>query len=206
VRAEGRFIRQSGGHGQYGHVRLELEPAERGSGFQFTNRIKGTAIPKQYIPAIESGVKEAMEAGALASYPVVDIKVALYDGSYHEVDSTELAFKMAGSIAFKDGVAKAKPILLEPIMKMEVVAPEQFLGDVIGDLNSRRAHIESIEAHGDMSTIHTLVPLAEAFGYATSLRSETQGRATYSMEFYRYQELPAALVAQVTDKVGTKYA
>jgi len=202
VRAEGRFVRQTGGHGQYGHVCLELEPAKRGSGLQFTNRIKGTAIPKPYIPAIESGIKEAMETGVLASYPVVDIKVTLYDGSYHEVDSSELAFKMAGSMALKNGVAKAKPILLEPIMKLEVVTPEQFLGDIISDLNSRRAHIESIETHGEMSTIYALIPLAEAFGYATSLRSATQGRATHSMEFYRYQELPAELVAQVTDEVG----
>jgi len=202
VRAEGRFVRQTGGHGQYGHACLELEPAKRGSGLQFINRIKGTAIPKPYIPAIESGIKEAMETGVLASYPVVDIKVTLYDGSYHEVDSSELAFKMAGSMALKNGVAKAKPILLEPIMKLEVVTPEQFLGDIIGDLNSRRAHIESIETHGEMSTIYALIPLAEAFGYATSLRSKTQGRATHSMEFYRYQELPAELVAQVTDEVG----
>ncbi len=202
VRAEGRFVRQTGGHGQYGHVWLELEPAKRGSGLQFTNRIKGTAIPRPYIPAIESGIKEAMETGVLASYPVVDIKVTLYDGSYHEVDSSELAFKMAGSMALKNGVAKAKPILLEPIMKLEVVTPEQFLGDIISDLNSRRAHIESIETHGEMSTIYALIPLAEAFGYATSLRSATQGRATHSMEFYRYQELPAELVAQVTDEVG----
>ncbi len=207
VQAECKFVRQTGGHGQYGHVCLELEPAERGSGLKFENHIRGNTIPKQYIPAIESGIKEAMETGVLASYPVVDIKATLYDGSYHEVDSSELAFKMAGSMALKSGVAKAKPVILEPIMKLEVVTPEQFLGDIIGDLNSRRAHIESIETHGDTSTIHTLVPLAETFGYTTSLRSQTQGRATHSMEFYRYQELPAALVAQVTDKVGSgKYA
>ncbi len=204
VRAEGRFVRQSGGHGQYSHVRLEIEPTERGSGSQFENRIKGTAIPKQYIPAIESGVKEAMETGVLASYPVVDIKVTLYDGSYHEVDSSELAFKMAGSMAFKDGVAKANPIFLEPIMKLEVVTPEQFLGDVIGDLNSRRAHIESIETQGEMSSIYARIPLAETFGYTTRLRSQTQGRATHSMEFYCSQELPAALVAQISDEVGSK--
>ncbi len=204
VQAEGRFVRQTGGHGQYGHVCLELEPGERGSGFQFTNGIRGTAIPRQFIPAIEAGIKEAMETGVLANYPVVDIKATLYDGSYHEVDSSEIAFKMAGSMAFKSGVAKAKPILLEPIMKLEVVTPEQFLGDIIGDLNSRRAHIESIETHGEMSTIHALIPLAEAFGYTTSIRSATQGRATHSMEFYRYQELPAGLIAQVADKVGTK--
>jgi len=207
VRAEGRFVRQTGGHGQYGHVFLELEPAERGSGLQFANRIKGTAIPKQYIPAIETGIKEAMETGVLAGYPVVDIKATLYDGTYHEVDSSELAFKMAGSMALKGGVAKAKPVLLEPIMKLEVVTPEQFLGDTISDLNSRRAHIESIETHGDMSAIYAHIPLAETFGYATSLRSQTQGRATHSMEFYRYQGLPAELVAQVIEKVGSgKYA
>jgi len=203
VRAEGRFVRQTGGHGQYGHACLELEPAERGSGFKFVDRIRGTAIPKQYIPAIEVGVKEAMETGVLAGYPVVDVKVTLYDGSYHEVDSSEIAFKMAGSMALKDGVAKGKPILLEPIMKLEVVTPEQSLGDIINDLNSRRAHIESIETHGEMSTIYALISLAETFGYATSLRSATQGRATHSMEFYRYQELPEELVAQVIDKVGT---
>lgn len=199
VRVEGRFVRQTGGHGQYGHVCLDLEPVERGSGLQFVNRIRGTAIPKQYIPAVEAGIKEAMETGVLAGYPVVDIKATLYDGSYHEVDSSELAFKMAGSMALKEGVAKAKPILLEPIMKLEVVTPEQFLGDIIGDLNSRRAHIEAIETHGEMSNMHALIPLAEIFGYATSLRSQTQGRATHSMEFYRYQELPAALVARVAD-------
>ena len=207
VAAEGRFVRQSGGRGQYGHACLELEPAEAGGGFQFVDRLKGAAIPRQYIPAIEAGIREAMESGVLASYPVVDIKATLYDGSYHEVDSSEIAFKMAGSMAFKSGMAKAKPVLLEPIMKLEVVTPEQFVGDIIGDLNSRRARIESIEPHGDMSSIHALIPLAEAFGYTTSLRSATQGRATHAMEFYRYQELPAELVAQVTDKVGmAKYA
>ncbi len=207
VRAEGRFVRQTGGHGQYGHVNLELEPAERGSGFQFVNRIKGTAIPRQYIPAIENGIKEATQTGVLAGYPVVDIKATLYDGSYHEVDSSELAFKMAGSIALKNGVVKAKPILLEPIMKLEVVTPEQFLGDIISDLNSRRAHIESIETHGEISTAYAVIPLAETFGYATNLRSQTQGRATHSMEFHRYQGLPAELVAQVADKTGAaKYA
>jgi len=201
AQAEARFIRQTGGRGQYGHVCLEVEPGERGSGLQFVERIRGTAIPKQYVPAIEAGVKEAMETGVLAGYPLVDIKATVYDGSYHEVDSSELAFKMAGSMALKKGINKAKPVILEPIMKLEGVTPEQFLGDIIGDLNSRRAHIEAIETHGEISTIHSLIPLAEAFGYATSLRSQTQGRATHSMEFYRYQELPSDLVEQVTDKV-----
>jgi len=203
VQVEGKFVRQTGGHGQYGHVWLELEPAESGSGFQFANRIKGMAIPRQYSPAIEKGVKEAMETGVLAGYPVVDIKVTIYDGSYHEVDSSELAFKMAGSMALKKGVAKANPILLEPIMKLDVVAPEKFMGDIIGDLNARRAHIDSIETYAELSTIYARIPLAETFGYTTSLRSATQGRATHSLEFYRYQELPAGKVAQITDKAGS---
>jgi elongation factor G len=197
---EGRFIRQTGGRGQYGHVCIRLEPMERGSGFQFVDRIKGAAIPKRYILAAEVGIKEAMETGVVAGYPVVDIKATLYDGSYHEVDSSEIAFKMAGSMALRDGVAKAKPILLEPIMKLEIVAPEPFLGDIMGDLNSRRAHIESIGTHDGMAVIHALIPLAETFGYATNLRSLTQGRATYSLEFYNYEELPAELADQITGK------
>ena len=197
VRAEGKFIRQTGGRGQYGHVFLELEPMERGSGFQFLDGIKGGAIPKQYIPAVEAGVKEAMSTGVLAGYPLVDIKVTLYDGSYHEVDSSEMAFKMAGSMALKDGITKAKPILLEPIMRLEVVTPEKFLGDVIADLNSRRGRIEAIETHGEMCAIHSLIPLAETFGYATTLRSLTQGRASHAMEFYRYQALPPELADQI---------
>ncbi|MFH1381881.1 MAG: elongation factor G [Chloroflexota bacterium] len=201
MKAEGRFVRQSGGHGQYGHVLIELEPGEAGSGLEFTDRIRGNTIPKQFIPAVEAGIKEAMETGVLGGYPVVDVKVALYDGSYHEVDSSELAFKIAASMAFKNGMSKAKPVLLEPIMKLEVVTPEEFLGDIISDLNSRRAHIEAIETYGGMSTIRVFVPLAETFGYATILRSKTQGRATHSMEFAHYKALPAELVSQVTDKV-----
>jgi len=197
VRVERKFVRQTGGHGQYGHVCLELEPVERGSGFQFVSRVKNGAIPKQYIPAVEAGIKEAMGIGVLAGYPVVDIKATVYDGSYHEVDSSDIAFKMAGSRALKDGVAKAKPILLEPIMRLEVVTPEQFLGDIIGALNSRRGRIEAIETQGEMRVVHSLIPLAETFGYATSLRSLTQGRATHSMEFYRYEELPAELVDEI---------
>jgi len=206
VQAEGRFVRQTGGHGQYGHVRLELEPLKRGRGFQFADHIKGAMIPKKYIPAVELGIKEAIETGVLASYPVVDIKVTLYDGSYHEVDSSELAFKMAGSIALRDGVRKAKPALLEPIMKLEVVTPEQFLGDIIGDLNAKRGHIENIEAQGEMYIIHCSIPLAETFGYATRLRSLTQGRATHSLEFHQYKELPAELTDEITEQaVGKKY-
>ena len=202
AKAEGRFIRQTGGHGQYGHVMIELEPGERGSGLQFIEHIRGNAIPRHFVPPIEAGIKEAMEAGILAGYPVIDVKATIYDGSWHEVDSSELSFKIAASIAFKDGMAKAKPILLEPIMKLEVVTPEQFLGDIISDLNSRRAHIESIETYGEMSTIHALVPLAETFGYATSLRSRTQGRATHSMEFHQYRQMPEELAAQVTERIG----
>jgi elongation factor G len=200
VETEGKFIRQSGGRGQYGHVCLRIEPMKRGGGFQFVDRIKGGAIPKQYILAAEVGIKEAMETGVVTGYPIVDIKAILYDGSYHEVDSSEIAFKMAGSMALRDGVTQAKPILLEPIMKLEIVAPEQFLGDIMGDLNSRRGHIESIGTHEEMAIIHALTPLAETFGYATSLRSLTQGRAAHSLEFHHYQELPAELADQITGK------
>ncbi len=204
VRTEKKFARQTGGHGQYGHVYLELEPLERGSGFKFIDSIKGAAIPKQYIPAVEAGIKEAMETGVLAGYPVVDVKATLYDGSYHEVDSSELAFKMAGSMALREGVKKARPILLEPIMKLEVVTPEQFLGDIIGDLNSKRGHIESIDTQSEMYVIHCLIPLAEAFGYATRLRSLTQGRATHSLEFHRYEPLPTELTEQIVEKTVGK--
>jgi len=190
VQAEGRFVRQTGGHGQYGHVRLELEPKESGSGFQFESRVKNGAIPKQYIPAVEAGIKEAMATGVLSGYPVVDIKATLYDGSYHQVDSSDIAFKMAGSMALKDGVTKAKPVLLEPIMRLNVVTPKQFLGDIIGDLNSSRGRIEAIETQGEMCSVRAFIPLAETFGYATSIRSLTQGRATHSIEFYRYEQLP----------------
>ena len=197
VRAEGKFVRQSGGHGQYGHVWLAIEPAERGGGFQFVDKVKDGAIRKQYVPAVEAGVLEAMETGVVAGYPVVDIKVTLYDGSYHEVDSSDVAFKMAGSIALKNGVSRANPVLLEPVMKLEVVTPGQFLGDVIGDLTARRGHITAIETQGEMSMVRALVPLAEMFGYATDLRSLTQGRATHAMEFYRYRELPAELAEKI---------
>jgi elongation factor G len=201
VEIEGRFIRQFGGRGQYGHVWLKLEPGERGSGFRFVDQVRGGAIPKEYISAVEDGVSEALESGVVAGYPIVDIKATLFDGSYHEVDSSDLAFKMAGSIALKDGVSKASPILLEPIMKLEVVMPAQFLGDVIGDLNSKRGHIEGIETHGETCVVRALVPLAETFGYATILRSLSQGRATYSLEFYCYRELPASLAEQIEIRV-----
>jgi len=197
VETEGRFIRQFGGRGQYGHVWLRLEPGDRGSGFKFFDRVRGGAIPKEYIPAVEAGIKEALETGVVAGYPTVDIKATLYDGGFHEVDSSELAFKMAGSIAVKDGVSKANPVLLEPIMKLELVVPSQFLGDVIGDLNSRRGRIEGIETHGETCVVHSVVPLAETFGYATALRSLSQGRATYSLEFHCRRELPTNLAEQM---------
>jgi elongation factor G len=207
VRSEGRFVRQTGGHGQYGHVIIEMEPMERGGGFEFTSHLHGATIPKQYIPAVEVGVKDAMETGVLAGYPVIDVRVTLLDGSYHEVDSSELAFRVAGSMAFKSGVRKAKPVLLEPIMKLEVVTPKEFLGDIIGDLSAKRGRIELIETHGETCIVQALLPLAETFGYATSLRSQTQGRATHSLEFHSYQELPNEVADKIMDTAGfVKYA
>ena len=197
VESEGRFIRQSGGKGQYGHVWLRVEPGERDSGFHFIDQIRSGAIPREFIPAVETGAKEALQNGPLAGYPIVDIKVTLYDGSFHEVDSSDLAFKIAGSMAMKKGMAKAKPILLEPIMKAEILTPAQFLGDIIGDLNSRRSHIDDIENHNGSSAIRCLIPLAKTFGFVSDLRSLTQGRATYTMEFYHYAELPHGLEEQI---------
>jgi len=199
ARAEGKFIRQSGGRGQYGHVYIEVEPLERGDGFEFVDKVKGGAVPKEFISAAEIGIKEATEVGVIAGYPVVDIRVTVYDGSYHEVDSSPIAFKMAGSIALREAVRKGNPVLLEPIMRLEVVTPGEFLGDVIGDINSRRGHIETIETrYAGVCIIRCVIPLSEAFGYATTLRSLTQGRATQSMEPYRYQELPPELMDQVS--------
>jgi len=206
VQAEGKFVRQTGGHGQYGHVNVELEPLERGQGFQFVDSTKGGIIPKQYIGPVEAGIKEAMETGTLAGYPVVDIKATLYDGSYHEVDSSDIAFKMAGSMAFREGTKRARPVLLEPIMKLEVVTPEEFLGDIIGDLNAKRGHIVKIDTQGETYVIHCRIPLAESFGYATRLRSISQGRATHSLEFNSYETLPPELTDQIIEKaVGRKH-
>jgi elongation factor G len=205
VKAEGRFIRQSGGHGQYGCVSVEFEPQERGKGFEFVEAIKGGVIPRQYIPPVQAGIKEAMENGVLAGYPVVDVRATLYDGSFHEVDSSEMAFKMAGSLALREGMRRARPVLLEPIMKLEVVTPEQFLGDIIGDLNARRGRVGKVETQGEMYTIHCQIPLSETFGYATRVRSLTQGRATHSLEFNSYEELPASLTQEIVEKaVGKK--
>jgi elongation factor G len=202
VKVEGRFVRQTGGRGQYGRVWVEFQPGERGSGFQFEDKIKGAAIPKQFIPYVESGIEEAMEGGVLAGYPLVDIKAIVYDGSYHEVDSSELAFKIAGAMALKDGAKRARPILLEPVMKMQVVTPEEFMGDILADFNSRRAHIVGVDSRKDTKVIECSVPLAETFGYATDLRSMSQGRATHVMEFYKYEELPQNLADQLIVKVG----
>jgi len=197
VTQEGKFIKQTGGRGQYGHVWLKIEPLERGKGFEFHETIKGGVVPKEYIPAVEAGVREAMETGVVAGYPMTDIKVTLFDGSYHEVDSSELAFKIAGSIAFKEGAKKANPVLLEPIMEVEVTTPEEFMGDVIGDLNKRRGRVQGMEARGNAQVIRALVPLAEMFGYATDLRSMTQGRATYIMKFSHYEEVPPNVAEQI---------
>lgn len=190
TKAEGKFIRQSGGRGQYGHVWLQLEPLERGSGLVFESKIVGGTIPKEYIPAIETGVREAAQSGVVAGYPLIDLKVTVFDGSYHEVDSSEMAFKIAASMALKEGVKKAGPVILEPIMQVEVVIPEEYLGDILGDLNSRRGHILSMEQRKGTQIVRANVPLAEMFGYATDLRSLTQGRGTYTMQFSHYEELP----------------
>ncbi|MBD3387585.1 MAG: elongation factor G, partial [Candidatus Altiarchaeales archaeon] len=187
VRSEGRFIKQTGGHGQYGHVRLDLEPQERGKGYEFVDRVPGGVIPRQFIPAVEHGVREAMESGVIGGYPIVDVKVTLYDGSYHQVDSSDVAFRIAGSMALRDGVKKASPVLLEPIMRMEVATPKEFLGDIISDLNSRRAKVEAVQLRAWTHIVKCYLPLAESFGYATDLRSISQGRATYSMEFHTYE-------------------
>lgn len=199
ARAEGRYIRQTGGRGQYGHVWLEVEPLPPGSGIEFVNKIVGGVVPKEYVPAVEAGVREAAETGVLAGYPLVDLRVSLVDGSYHEVDSSEIAFKIAGSMALKAACQKARPILLEPIMKVEVVVPDQHLGDVLGDLNARRGHVEGFEpGPGGTQVIQAKVPLAEMFGYATTLRSMTQGRGSYTMEFSHYQEVPASIAEGIT--------
>jgi elongation factor G len=203
-KAEGKFIRQTGGRGQYGHVFLEVEPLGKGKGFEFVNKIVGGVIPKEYIPAVEKGVKEALDTGVLAGYPVVDVRVTLYDGSYHEVDSSEIAFKIAGSMALKEALKKANPVLLEPIMSVEVVTPEEYMGDVIGDLNSRRGKIQTMEKRGNAQVIRALVPLSEMFGYATDLRSMTQGRANYTMQFDRYEEVPKNIAEEIIAKVSGK--
>jgi elongation factor G len=203
ARAEGKFIRQTGGRGQYGHVWIEIEP-NRGKGYEFIDAIVGGVIPREFIPAVDQGIKEAMQNGIIAGYPVVDVKVTLFDGSYHEVDSSDLAFKIAASIAFKEAAKQADPVLLEPVMEVEVVTPEEYLGDVIGDLNSRRGKIEEINMRKDGQVVRALVPLAEMFGYATRLRSLTQGRAIYTMQFHHYEEVPQQIADMIIEKVRGK--
>ncbi len=202
VEQEGKFVRQSGGRGQYGHVYIKIEPREPGEGYEFVNAIVGGVVPKEYIPAVDKGIREQMENGVIAGYPVVDCRVTLYDGSYHDVDSSEMAFKIAGSMAFKEGAAKASPVLLEPIMKVEVVTPEEYMGDVMGDLNRRRGLPQGLDDSAMGKIIRAEVPLAEMFGYATELRSMSQGRATYSMEFEKYAEVPNNVAEAVIKKAG----
>ena len=202
VEQEGRFVRQTGGRGQYGHVWLRIEPTESGSGYAFVNNIVGGVVPREYIPAVDRGVQEQMENGVIAGYPVADVKVTLYDGSYHDVDSSEMAFKVAGSMAFKQGALKADPVLLEPIMKVEVMTPEEYMGDVMGDLNRRRGMVHGMEDAPIGKVIRAAVPLAEMFGYATDLRSATQGRATYSMEFEKYAEAPTTIAEAVIKRAS----
>jgi elongation factor G len=196
-KVEGRFVRQTGGRGQYGHVYIDVEPAEPGEGYEFIDRITGGAIPKEFIPPVDLGIQEAMESGVLAGYPVVDVRISLIDGSFHDVDSSEMAFKVAGSMAFKAAMQRAKPALLEPVMAVEVVTPEEYLGDVMGDLNARRGHVEGLEPRGNAQVIKARVPLATMFGYATALRSTTQGRATFTMQFDRYEEVPQSIAGEI---------
>jgi elongation factor G len=202
VEQEGKFVRQSGGRGQYGHVWLRIEPREPGAGYEFENGIVGGVVPREYIPAVDKGVQEQMQNGVIAGYPVVDLKVTLYDGSYHEVDSSEMAFKIAGSMGFREGALKADPVLLEPIMKVEVVTPEDYMGDVMGDLNRRRGLPQGMDDTPAGKVIRAEVPLAEMFGYATDLRSMSQGRATYSMEFLKYNEVPNSVADSVIKKAS----
>ena len=204
ARAEGRFVRQSGGRGQYGVVELEVEPLERGMGFVFENKIVGGSVPKEYIPAVGQGAKEALQGGILAGYPVLDVKVSLLDGSFHAVDSSEMAFKNAGSIGVKEAARKAGIVILEPIMKVEVRCPEDYFGSVVGDINSRRGIIMGIESMGKTQIVNAMVPLAETFGYSTDLRSLTQGRASYSMEFDHYEEVPKNIAATLTKQAVTR--
>ncbi|MCL2140624.1 MAG: elongation factor G [Dehalococcoidia bacterium] len=200
-KVEGRFVRQSGGRGQYGHVMVEFSP-NPGKGFEFVDNIRGGTLPREYIKAASEGIKEAMETGGLAGYQVVDVKATIYDGSFHEVDSSDMAFKMAGSLALRNGLHKCDAVILEPMMKVDVVTPEQYMGDIIGDLNARRGRVESIDSAGDTTTIHGLVPLSRTFGYTTDLRSMTQGRATFSLEFFQYQQVPASLAEEIRAEAG----
>ena len=200
--AEHKYAKQSGGRGQYGHCSLRVEPLEQGKGFEFVDEIKGGIIPREYIPAIEKGVKEAIQGGVLVGYPMVDVRAAVFYGSYHEVDSSEIAFKMAAIFAFKEACQKAGPILLEPIMKVEVTTPEEYMGNIMGDLNSKRGQIEEMSDRVNIKVVKAKVPLAEMFGYSTSLRSMSQGRANYTMEFSHYAEVPKSILETLKEKSG----
>ena len=201
---EGRYVKQTGGRGQYGHAKIRLLPRKPGEGFLFENEIVGGVIPKEFIKPIEQGIVEALTTGVVAGYPMDDVLVELYDGSYHDVDSNEMAFKIAGSMAFKDAAKRANPVLLEPIMRVEVVVPEEFMGDIIGDLTSRRGHVQSMDARGGSQIINARVPLEKMFGYATEMRSRTQGRATYSMHFDHYEQAPKSVSDDVIARVSGK--
>lgn len=200
AKVEGKFARQSGGRGQFGHVWIEFEPNEEGKGFEFENKIVGGVVPREYIPAVGAGLEDALKNGVLAGYPVVDIKAALVDGSYHDVDSSEMAFKIAASMALKAAVSKCNPVILEPMMKVEVVIPEEYMGDIMGDVTSRRGRVEGMEARGNAQVVRAMVPLSEMFGYATSLRSNTQGRGTFSMVFDHYEEVPKSVSEEIIKK------
>jgi len=198
---EGKYIRQTGGRGQYGHCKIAVEPLERGKGFEFVKRTKGNVIPQEFISSIQDGIKEAMEAGILGSFPVADIKVTLLDGSYHEVDSSAIAYKIAGSLALKDATAKAKPVLLEPVMSLEVVAPDEYLGDVVADINARRGKVERMDTRGSSRIVRAIVPLSKMFGYATIIRTITQGRGVFSIEFYQYNVIPLPIMQDIIARI-----
>ena len=197
---EGKFVRQSGGRGQFGHVWIEFSPNEEGKGFEFVNNIVGGVVPREYIPAVEAGIRDSLDNGVLAGYPLIDIKARLFDGSYHDVDSNEMAFKIAASMALKNAVAKVNPVLLEPMMKVEVIIPEEYMGDIMGDITSRRGRVEGMDARGNAQVVRAMVPLAEMFGYATSLRSNTQGRGVFSMVFDHYEEVPKSIAEEIIKK------
>jgi elongation factor G len=200
-KVEERYVRQTGGRGQYGHVVISIEPTGPGGGYEFVDKITGGVIPREYIPSVDAGIQEALEGGVIAGYPLVDVRIILTYGSYHDVDSSEMAFKIAGSMAVKKAAKLAKPVLLEPIMAVEVVTPEDYMGDVIGDLSSRRGKVEGMDQRGNAQVIRSQVPLAEMFGYATDLRSRTQGRATYTMQFDSYQQVPQSIAEEITARI-----
>jgi elongation factor G len=197
---EGKFVRQSGGRGQFGHVWIKFEPNEEGAGFEFENKIVGGVVPREYIPSVEAGIKEAMQNGVLAGYPLIDVKASLFDGSYHDVDSNEMAFKVAASLALKNAKNKCNPVILEPLVKVEVVIPEEYMGDIMGDITSRRGRVEGMDTRGPAQVVNAFVPLAEMFGYATALRSNTQGRGTYTMTFDHYEEVPKSVGEEIIKK------